>query len=99
MASIKISGRMKVKTLKDEFKKAFGVGIRLYNGVKFADDDATLASIRKGDAKGGDVEIHGNLKVGNAEKLILDNFGIKNQIEDKTGELADNNVTLGSLKK
>lgn len=98
MASIKISGRMKVKTLKEEFKKEFGFGIRIYNGVKFADDDVTLASIRKGDAKGGDVEIRGNMKVGNAEKLILDNYGIKIQIEDKTGALADNNVTLGSLK-
>lgn len=98
MASMKISGRMLVKSFKAQFKETFGIGVRLYNGSRFADDEATLASIRKGDAKGGDVEIHGNLKVGNAEKLILENFGIKIQIEDKEGNLADNNHTLGSLK-
>lgn len=98
MSSIKMSGREKVKTFKEDFKNAFGVGVRLYYGVKFADDNATLASIRKGDVKGGEVEIHGNMKVGNAEKLVMDNFGIKIQIEDKTGGLADNNASLGSLK-
>lgn len=98
MASMKISGRMLVKSFKAQFKETFGIGVRLYNGARFADDDATLASIRKGDAKGGEVEIHGNLKVGNAEKLVLDNFGIKIQIEDKEGNLADNDATLGSLK-
>ena len=37
-----INGRMKVKTLKTDFKKEFGLSIRVYVGVNFADDDATL---------------------------------------------------------
>jgi hypothetical protein len=43
---LNIDGRMKVKTLKDQFKKEFGLTLRVYDGRKFADGDATLASIR-----------------------------------------------------
>jgi hypothetical protein len=64
---VKVSGRMKVKTLKKDFKEAFGIEIRIYKGKAFADDSVTLASIRSGDAKGGDVALHGATKVGNVE--------------------------------
>ena len=80
MADFTISGKMKVKTLKANFKEEFGSTLRVYNGQKFADDDATLASIRKGDAKGGEVKINGKMLVGNFEKKILDEFGIKIQV-------------------
>lgn len=50
--ALKVSGRQKVKSLKEAFKKEFGVSIRVYNGKKFADDDATLASIRAEGASG-----------------------------------------------
>jgi hypothetical protein len=98
--ALSVSGRQKVKTLKDDFNKEFGVNIRVYKGAKFADDDATLSSIRSADApKSGDFDVHGNTKVGNVEKQFLENFGIKVQIEDNKGDLADNNVALASLKK
>lgn len=97
---MKVSGRQKVKTLKEEFKKEFGVSIRVYNGKKFADEDATLASVRaEGAPVTGDFEVHGNTKVGNVEKQFKDGLGITIQIENAEGALADNNVTLSSLKK
>ena len=96
---IKVSGRMKVATLKKDFKEEFGVEIRVYNGKRFADDDATLASIRAEGTKGGDIPLVGQTKVGNVEKAFKEEMGIKIQVEDKTGELADNGVTLGSLAK
>jgi len=96
---VKVSGQMKVATLKKDFKEAFGAGIRIYNGKKFADDNATLASIRAKDAKGGDISIVGQTKVGNVENAFKEEMGITIQIENKDGELADNNVTLGSLSK
>ena len=50
MAEIALKGKMKVKTLKAEFKKVFGATLRVYNDVtcrgEYADDNATLASIR-----------------------------------------------------
>lgn len=97
---MKISGRMKVKSLKEDFKKEFGVSVRVYKGKQFADDSATLASIRADGAPArGDFEVHGNTKVGNVEKQFKEQLGITIQIEDASGGLADNNVTLSSLKK
>ncbi|MDL2272205.1 hypothetical protein LJC23_04145 [Desulfovibrio sp. OttesenSCG-928-I05] len=98
--ALSVSGRQKVKTLKEAFRKEFGVNIRVYKGVKFADDDATLASIRSEDApKSGDFEVHGKTKVGNVEKQFLESLGIKVQIENSAGDLADNNETLASQKQ
>jgi hypothetical protein len=55
MAEIALKGQMKVKTLKAEFKEAFGSTLRVYKSVTckgaFADDEATLASIRAEGAK------------------------------------------------
>ena len=46
MAEIALKGQMKVKTLKSEFKKAFGSTLRVYKSESckgaFADDDAML---------------------------------------------------------
>ncbi len=98
MAELKCNGRTKVKTLKTSFKETFGVGIRIYNGARFADDDATLASIRI-EKKEGELKISGNMLVGNLEKKFLEMIGIKVQIENKDGGLADDSKTLGSLSK
>ena len=100
MADFTISGRMKVKTLKADFKANFGSTLRIYNGQKFADDDATLASIRKNDAKGGDVKINGNMLVGNFEKKILEEFGIKVQVADiENTKLISDSITLTASGK
>ena len=46
---LEISGQMKVKTLRDQFKTIFGLTLRVYNlDGKEADDNATIASIRAG---------------------------------------------------
>jgi hypothetical protein len=95
----KVAGRMKVKTVKKDFKEAFGIGIRIYKGVAFADDDATLASIRSGAVKGGDIALHGATKIGNVEKKFKEEFGIRVQIENKKGDLADNSITLSQAGK
>jgi hypothetical protein len=93
--ALTVSGRQKVKTLKEAFKKEFGVNIRVYHGMKFADDDATLASIRSDDAPGkGDFEVHGKTKVGNVEKQFLDGLGIRVKLENSEGELADKEISL-----
>lgn len=57
MAEFTLNGRTKVKTLKANFKENFGATLRVYKSATckgaFADDDATLASIRAEGAKGG----------------------------------------------
>jgi len=78
--ALNINGRMKVKTLRADFKKEFGLTLRVYDGRSFADDDSTLAAIRKGDSKGGEFAPRKNTKVGNLEDKIMEMFGIKTQV-------------------
>ena len=100
MADFSISGKMKVKTLKANFKEEYGSTLRVYNGKKFADDDATLASIRKEDAKGGEVKINGKMLVGNFEKKILEEFGIRIQVATPDdSKLSDDSITLTASGK
>lgn len=75
-----IDGRLRVKTLKDHFKETFGGTLRVYNGNKKADDEATLASIRTGDTVSGQVECTENMTVGEFEQEMSDKFGIKVQV-------------------
>lgn len=100
MADFSIDGRMKVKTLKKQFKDAFGATLRVYKGVGFADDDATLASIRAEGAKGGEVKVVGNMKVGNFEDKMKEVFGIKVQVANANDSaLASNSVTISAAGK
>lgn len=96
-----INGRMKVKTLKSEFKSEFGLTLRVYDGCSFAGDDVTLASIRKGDSKGGEFSPRKNTKIGNFEEKVMEMFGIKVQIAGTDGSyLCDNDLTLaGALEE
>ncbi len=99
MAEFKLDGRMKVKTLKDNFKKNFGSTLRVYKSATcrgaFADDNATLASIRAEGKAGGELTVGGNLKVGNFEKKVAEMYGIGVQVANSDNtKLADDNVTL-----
>ena len=104
MAEFKLDGRMKVKTLKANFKKEFGSSLRVYKSESckgaFADDDATLASIRAEGKKGGELTVGGNLKVGNFEKKIAELYGIGVQVATPDdSKLADNDITLAAAGK
>ena len=94
---LKVDGRMKVATLKAKFKEIYGIGIRVYYGKRFADDNVSLTSIRDESAKGGNVPIHGRTKIGNVEKMFKEQLGIRVQIENSTGDLADNNISLAQV--
>ena len=96
MAEFNISGRLTVKSLKKQFKEAFGATLRVYKGKQFA-DDATLASIRVGDVKGGELKCAGNLKVGNFENKMKELFGVTVQVATKDDSaLADNDITIAA---
>ena len=97
---LKIDGRMKVKTLKSQFNAAFGATLRVYKGKKFADDDATLASIRGEGAKGGELTVGGNLKVGSFENKVKELYAIEVQVATPDdSKLADNSITLVAAGK
>ena len=72
---------MTVRTLKEKFKKEFEGTLRVYDGREKAEDNATLASIRKNDdVKGGELVCRANRTVGKFEKEMLEVFGIKVQV-------------------
>ena len=101
MAEIALKGNMKVKTLKADFKKAFGATLRVYKSSSckgaFADDEATLASIRAEGAKGGELKVVGNMQVGNFEKKIAEMYGIGVQVANADDSaLADNSITIAA---
>jgi hypothetical protein len=93
-----VDQRKKVSSFQSDFKSEFGVGIRVYKGVKLADDVALKSLTAKG-AKGGAIDFGGNTKVKSVEKAFKDQMGIKVQVEDKKGGLANNDATLASLIK
>jgi hypothetical protein len=104
MAEIKLTGNLKVKTLKANFKEAFGATLRVYKSKSckggFADDDATLASIRTEGAKGGELAIKGNMKVGNFEEKVAEMYGIGVQVANADDSaLADNSGTICAAGK
>lgn len=93
--TLNINGRMKVKTLKVNFFEEFGLTLRIYNGRSFADDESTLASIRKGDSKGGEFAPQRNIKIANLELKIFEMFGIKTQVSGSDDSyLCDDDLTL-----
>lgn len=103
MADFKIDGRMKVKGLKEKFKETFGLTLRVYTTLTCkspAKEDATLASIRAEGAKGGEVVVGSNRKVGSFEKMIADAYGIGVQVANAANtKLCDDDDTLAAAAK
>jgi hypothetical protein len=99
MADFKISGRMTVEGLQKQFMNEFKGTLRVYNGKQFADPKATLASLRKGDAKGAEFSVSPLMHVGTFESLIMENFGITVQVAwGDNSKLANNKSQLRELK-
>lgn len=103
MADFKIDGRTKVKGLKENFKKTFGLTLRVYTTVNCktpVKEDATLASIRAEGAKGGELVVGSNIRVGNFEKKVADLYGIGVQVANAANtKLANDDDTLAAAAK
>ena len=95
---MKVNQKKKVSDFQAQFLAEFGVKIRVYKGKHLADDVAMHTLTPKG-SKGGEIDFHGKTLVKNVEKAFEDAMGIKVQVEDKSGGLADNDATLASLSK
>ena len=95
-ADFDIHHNMKVKTLQADFKKNFGISLRVYNGVKFAEPNKTLGSFKSTNTKADDIKIKAKMTVKDVEALFKENFGLKVQIADKNDtHLLPNSITLG----
>lgn len=94
---IGIYQQMTVNQFKSIFRKIFGTGIRIYSGNSFADNDEFLQQIGFSHNVNVNLNLPLDLKIGMIEKAFKNKIGIKIQIENKNGALADNNLTLAEI--
>lgn len=108
MKEFNVDGRMTVRTLKEKFKEAFGVSLRVYQGnnagrgARFADDDKRLGEVadeRDTLAGLGDFVIDENMIISDFEKEFQKKFDIAVQIADADNEkLLPNDLKLVDAK-
>ena len=99
MADFKITGNMKVKSLKEDFKSEFGGTLRVYDGRSHAADSATVGSVaKKTITKGSEVSANGNLLVRTFEERIKEAYGIRVEVANADDtKLAEDGARLSSL--
>jgi len=94
---------MLVQNFRKAIKEELGIDVAVYikNSNAKAKDDVTLASSKPDDFKGMGVDVKMRLseKVGDVERKFKEKMGVKIQILNKDGSLADNELTLGELKR
>ena len=105
-AEFTVAPNKKVKTICADFKKAFGCTLAIYKGKQLADGDLTLNQLNQKtskDVKTGataELKIKASMKVGDAEKLFNDLFGLTVQIKDLAGKTCvDNKLTIGQAAR
>lgn len=104
-AEFTVAPQKKLKTISAEFKEAFGLTLVFYKGAKIADGDMTLAALNNKtaktvNAKADGLKIKASMKVGDAEKLFDEQFGVTVQIKDTEGKkLVPNEITIGQAAR
>jgi len=101
MEGLKVDGRMKVKTLKENFKKTFGYTLRVYNTQNhFVDEELLLSGVRQDDSvKTGEFSIDPDWTIDEFEKKFMEAFAIKVQVATQDDSaLAENSLKVVSGK-
>lgn len=105
-AEFSVAPNKKLKTLSADFKKAFGVNLVFYKGTILADEDMTLNQLNQKttktvDTKADDLKIKASMKVGEAEILFSQKFGVTVQIKDAKGgnDKSYDKLTIGELAR
>ena len=104
-AEFTVAPNKKLKTISADFMKAFDLQLAFYKGMQLADPEMTLAALnskttKEVNTKADGLKIKGSMKVGDAEKLFDQNFGVTVQIKDKAGKiLVPNNITIGQAAR
>ena len=104
-AEFTVAPNKKLKTISADFLKAFDLQLAFYKGVQLADPEMTLAALnskttKEVNTKADGLKIKGSMKVGDAEKLFDQNFGVTVQIKDKEGKVCvPNNITIGQAAR
>jgi hypothetical protein len=104
-ADFEIKGDMKVGHIQDRFEENFGLTLRVYHGVKFAEPDKTLRSIstikKKKDLDASDnFTIRASMTLPDVSKLFADAYGLKVKIADRDDDhLMKKHLTIGDAQR
>lgn len=105
-AEFAVAPNKKVKTICADFKKTFGCTLAIYKGAQLADREMTLAALNKKTSKDvttksyDELKIKASMKVGEAEKLFDQMFGLSVQVKDPEGKkCVDNKLTIGQAAR
>ena len=105
-AEFSVAPNKKVKTICADFKKAFGCTLAIYKGKQLADGDLTLNQLNQKTSKdvktaaAGELKLKASMKVGDAEKLFDEMYGLTVQIKDPAGKICvDNKLTIGQAAR
>lgn len=106
-AEFEVESSMKVNELTKQFKDKFGLSLRVYKGKKLASDGRmTLKTLDERTSQtsvnfdANKLKIKATQKVGEVEKLFLENFGIVVQIADiENKNLVEDSLTLGDARR
>ena len=96
-----IEAHKKVKTIQSDFKKNFGLTLRVYKGKQLADPNFTLAELNNKTSKkinygAEDITIKASMTIHEVEQLIDSHFGLTVQIANEFDNYCVNNkYTLG----
>lgn len=100
MAKLRVVGQSKVGTIKAQFRETIGVDIQIYDqSGEPAANESTLGSIRTKRPTSVEITIRGQTLVKNVETFFETNYGVKIDIFASDGSLANNDVTLASVRR
>jgi hypothetical protein len=100
-----LTANKKIKSLKADFKKNFGLTLRVYKGKQLADEKLTLAALNQRTSKdvkslNEDIKIKVSMTIGEFEKLIDSHYGLTVQVANEHDTYCINNkYTLGQASR
>ena len=104
-AEFSVAPNKKLKSISSDFKKTFNLSLVFYKGAAIADSEMTLAALNSKTTKNvkfdaDNFKIKGSMKVGDAEKLVDTNFGVKVQIKDTDAKkCVPDGITIGQASR
>lgn len=105
-AEFTVSPSKKIKTICTDFKRAFGCSLCIYKGTHIADENLTINQLNeqvsaKIDVKSDkEIKIKASMKVGEAEKLFKNTYGLTVQVKNPEGTICvPNGITIGQAAR
>lgn len=103
-AEFAVAPNKKLKTISKDFKTAFNLDLVFYKGKKIAEETLTLKQLNDKTSievkKNSDTQLKlkASMKVGEAEKAFMNNYGVTVQVKSG-GKLVPDKISLGQAAR